>query len=333
MEQSEEKKSTQFISQAFLEAKTYKEARVISKYDNKIRKWTYNTKEISLKESILVLKSNLDLKSIIKNILNHCKSNELEKLEPDKKVYFTKPISFSRKWFKNTYPTNKIVFDIKKADIIIIDSFKLKDFSPYHHSYYTIFSDNSLYLGNILQSSYYNISTEIASQIVHNGNDKIIFSGDIGEEMDNLCYIYENMDKLQFITTGKLFSEGADLTEENFQNLNQFLSSADGELVNLGLKLIPGYNYYKYMGEFALLISLANHNLVRLRKKTVETEAFFNFIKDNYPNAFPVAYSAYRQKENELSNAKFIIKLKLENKESELIQRFSKEWEEKFAYS
>lgn len=167
--------------------------------------------------------------------------------------YIDSNVKFSRKEFKENFPNVKIVRDVSKANVAIIN----EAFIPG-----IWFGGNGSY-----KFGEYRWGTKIleVNRVVEIAN-----AGDI-------IIVPANTVKFK---TGEL----KEFTEENIASIGSMLKSPDKEVFDLGLTLLFQYDHVKNVDTFYLLMAKANNMSWYRRKRSRLTEPKIQWIKAQFQN-------------------------------------------------
>lgn len=167
--------------------------------------------------------------------------------------YIDSNVKFSRKEFKENFPNVKIVRDVSKANVVIINE---------HFIPSIWFGSNRNYQ---LGQSRWNTQAPEVNKVVEIAN-----AGDI-------IIVPANTVKFK---TGEL----KEFTEENIASIGSMLKSPDKEVFNLGLTLLFQYDHVKNVDTFYLLMAKANNMSWYKRKRSRLTEPKIQWIKAQFQN-------------------------------------------------
>lgn len=167
--------------------------------------------------------------------------------------YIDSNVKFSRKEFKENFPNVKIVRDVSKANVVIVN----EDFIP------------RIYFGS--NGSYQFGERRWGTKVLEvNRVVEIANAGDI-------IIVPANTVKFK---TGEL----KEFTEENITSIGSMLKSPDKEVFNLGLTLLFQYDHVKNVDTFYLLMAKANNMSWYRRKRSRLTEPKIQWIKAQFQN-------------------------------------------------
>ena len=167
--------------------------------------------------------------------------------------YIDSNVKFSRKEFKENFPNVKIVRDVSKANVVIIN----EAFIPR-----IWFGSNKSYQ---LGQSRWNTQAPEVNRVVEIAN------------ADDVIIVPANTVKFK---TGEL----KEFTEENIASIGSMLKSPDKEVFNLGLTLLFQYDHVKNVDTFYLLMAKANNMSWYRRKRSRLTEPKIKWIKAQFQN-------------------------------------------------
>ena len=167
--------------------------------------------------------------------------------------YIDSNVKFSRKEFKENFPNVKIVRDVSKANVAIIN----KDFIPH------------MWFGS---SRNYQLGERRWGTQAHDVNRVVEIAN-----VDGITIVHANTVKFK---TGEL----KEFTEENIVSIESMLKSPDKEVFNLGLTLLFQYDHVKNVDTFYLLMAKANNMSWYRRKRSRLTEPKIQWIKAQFQN-------------------------------------------------
>jgi len=203
-------------------------------------------------------------------------TTERELMKGDK-VYFMSNVLFPKKKFKESFPENKIVHDIDKADVIIIDKMSLDEFLKRKIQFgnYRIDPTSNVYtidysnLGHILSQPYYEKEVERTVEIDKILDKRLIDITDINLSSDNV------------------------ITEESYKSIGQMLGASDPEIIQMGMNILTGYDYDKCKSHIRLLIALYWENWIRSpkRKTNIELKTILRKIQVDFRNITELKHS------------------------------------------
>lgn len=167
--------------------------------------------------------------------------------------YIDSNVKFSRKEFKENFPNVKIVRNVSKANVVIIN----ENFIPYIY-----FGNNKSYQ---LGQSRWNTQAPEVNRVVEIAN------------ADDIIIVNEKTVKFKA-------GEIKEFTEENIASIGSMLKSPDKEVFNLGLTLLFQYDHVKNVDTFYLLMAKANNMSWYRRKRSRLTEPKIQWIKAQFQN-------------------------------------------------
>lgn len=167
--------------------------------------------------------------------------------------YIDSNVKFSRKEFKENFPNVKIVRDVSKANVAIIN----EDFIP--HIWFG--GSRNYQLGE----KRWGTKAPEVNRVVEIAN------------VDGITIVHANTVKFK---TGEL----KEFTEENIASIGSMLKSSDKEVFNLGLKLLFQYDHVKNVNTFYLLMAGANNISWYRRTRSRLTEPKIKWIKAQFQN-------------------------------------------------
>ena len=167
--------------------------------------------------------------------------------------YIDSNVKFSRKEFKENFPNVKIVRDVSKANVVIINE---------HFIPRIWFGSNKSYQ---LRQSRWNTQAFEVNKVVEIAN------------VDDVIIVPANTVKFK---AGEL----KEFTEENIASIGSMLKSPDKEVFDLGLTLLFQYDHVKNVDTFYLLMAKANNMSWYRRKRSRLTEPKIQWIKAQFQN-------------------------------------------------
>lgn len=167
--------------------------------------------------------------------------------------YIDSNVKFSRKEFKENFPNVKIVRDVSKANVVIIN----EAFIP------------SIWFGS---NKSYQFGTRRWDTNAPEVN-KVIEVANV----DDIIIVNEKTVKFK---AGEL----KEFTEENIASIGSMLKSPDKEVFDLGLTLLFQYDHVKNVDTFYLLMAKANNMSWYKRKRSRLTEPKIQWIKAQFKN-------------------------------------------------
>jgi len=167
--------------------------------------------------------------------------------------YIDSNVKFSRKEFKENFPNVKIVRDVSKANVVIIN----EAFIP------------RMWFGG---SGNYQFAEKRGGTQTPEVNKVVEIAN-----LDGITIVHANTVKFK---TGEL----KEFTEENIASIESMLKSPDKEVFNLGLTLLFQYDHVKNVDTFYLLMTKASPMSWYRRKRSRLTEPKIQWIKAQFQN-------------------------------------------------
>lgn len=231
----------------------------------------------------------------------------VEGIPDNSKVFFEPSVEFPRRKFTTLYPTCKLVNTVAKADIVIVDSDKLKK-ATYQYIGYKTYTPIS---GGRLQYDYYAKSPEPGI-----GPSLEVFTCDCSathEKIDGINRLVDMITIAKPIIDVKNVNVGSeDLSEEAMERLNDMFSSRSSDMVNLAMRMLTAYNYEQE--KLKIVTILHNHWDAWYscnKKQSVEIKALIRKVELDYPG-FNSKYGT--------SSLQFWFKLAMEHPDNQVIQ-------------
>lgn len=245
--------------------------------------------------------------------LSNVDSNQVTTLNSESVLFFDPGSGFPR--FKLGLTDNKRCIKIGKANYIVTsgtanyktsqsDYVILEDNDPDRHIYFVEYDDWKIYFNESLANFVHNL------QGFHDftADVKVIYQGKIQSFEKDSVYLAKYATgeyTLPYITDSDLdkicCSMCPDPTYDEFLSIIDMLNSDDASVVQLGIKMLAGYNIEKYKLSFRLILCTRKNwynwsrNLVAC-KQLVETLDINNY--DIYDNFVSGCYRCARQNEN-----------------------------------
>lgn len=224
---------------------------------------------------------------------------------PNKTIIFDKSVTFPRSKFKTAFPDNKMVRDLEKADIIVIDKAKTKlAFNYFYFQDYHLRSDGN-YTTNIQD-------TKIIQKKVKRLTWRI---------SDHQLKTMEFLSSIE----GKIIIDVKDINISNdnvldaaaMKKISQMFSSKQNDLINMGIRLLTAFDYKKDRVKIVCLLNNHSNEWRRSNKKiNVEVKTLLNKLSTDFPGW---------DREDALGKMQFWFKIVLEDAENEIAQNNVKE--------
>lgn len=257
--------------------------------------------EVYRTENIKVIKTK-DIEDFKEWMINL--PTPVKDIDVGKKVMFDKDVIFSRRKFHKYFPENKIVNNIKEADVVIIDKDGIKN--RYCNKWYWSRQFSIKANGNYHDS---HISGESFITSTHGTT--------IEDLVNRLNSLYEMKEKdIMDVKDLHLPSEET-LTPESYDKIGNMLNSTDDKMRVMGMNLLTAYNYEKDKFRIALLVSLywTKWMQVRGNKENVEIKTMLRKISIDFAG-FNISST----------NPKFWLKVGSEAGEDEIVQKAFNLW-------
>ena len=238
---------------------------------------------------------------------------ESKTLKPESVLYFDAGSGFPR--FKLSMTDSKRCIKIPKADYIIVSG--NNDFKSPSYNYVVIEDNSSIYF--VLEddwNTWFNNSIVLFKNTCSayhnfNGDPKVIYNGRVNsytKESVWLAKYTEGEYSIPYLTDKQLDKIICEMcpepTYEEFESILDMLNSEDASVVQLGVKMLTGYNVDKYKLSMRLIL-YTRVNWYVFTKNTVGTKQLIDtldlytyYICNDFPRG---AYHA--QKEYETYNA------------------------------
>lgn len=223
---------------------------------------------------------------------------EVKTVKPESTLYFDPGSGFPR--FKLSLTDNKRCIKIAKADYIVVSG--STDYQSPETTYVVLEDDKTIYFVNqddwqMWYSSKLEDFVKVCSQYhTFNDNLHVIYQGRVNSYTKDSVYLakYAKGEYTKpFITDVELDKVVCDMcpepTLEEFLSILDMLDSQDASVVQLGVKMIAGYNVDKYKMSMRLLLQTRQNWFTYTRqtvatKQLMETLNINNYqITDNFP--------------------------------------------------
>lgn len=247
-----------------------------------------------------------------KNFIEEIKISESVILEGEK-IYFEDDVVFPKRKFQKKYPLNPIVNSPIQADVIIINKDKLKDrFLRVYSTTFYLCPSNSW-------SQMYNSSLTGANMSIFRKFVLQYYSArSIGlktlEEYAKKLYAMKDKKMINFacISLG-----GSNIDEENFDKVNSMLASSDIGMINMGMRILTGFDYTISKKCISLLLNLNWENILSTKpKRNVEISSMIERLDEDFPE-----YSD--------QTPAFWIKMITENEDDKIVRMAFNKWAKK----
>lgn len=217
-----------------------------------------------------------DAKKVLKNI-----AVNIKELPNNKKVYFDQSVTYPRAKFRSSFPSNKITYNIDKADVIIIDGTKIGSYLT--RGFYCT-QIKKVNLPNVTDAWTYSYHTD---PLQHPTEKKRVYIKGYGVTLDDLeerlNTVYSMEGKMILDVMNLNIPSEETLNQEAMDRIGQMLASQDSSMLNMGLRMLTAYNYDSESAKIALLLNKHWYNLRRSKKiNNVETQALMNKLRLEY---------------------------------------------------
>lgn len=196
----------------------------------------------------------------------------LGKMTEGKKVMFDKSVTFPKKKFKDAFPTNKLVYKVDEADIMIVDTDNIKRSGIYKVWFQSYYEDPVL-------PDHYLSST--ASPATPSARFCIY---DVENLEKGINRIYEILPKEWMDVRDLALPSENVIDEENYRRLDKMLSASDGEMVHMAMNMLTAYDYMKDRTRIVMLLTKNWANWQRFggRKVNIELKSLLRKITLDY---------------------------------------------------
>lgn len=202
-------------------------------------------------------------------------------IEPGKAVWFDPRVTFPRKKFQSSYPTNKLVGHIDKADILVVDPRKITE-HLYIYAYEMKYNSAHDYYESErggFNPRWYPEPPDISRHYIM--YDLAVKVKDLHDTL------YQNKSS-KIIVDVKNINLGGDnyIDDAAYAKICGLFGSTQDDMKNLAMRLLTAYNYETEKVKIAMILNTHWNDWKRCgnKKQSVETKTLLQSVRRDFPN-------------------------------------------------
>lgn len=199
------------------------------------------------------------------------------------KVMFDKNVIFPRRKFQKAYPGNKIVNNVKDADVIVIDKDTLK---KKYAGWYWSAEYNECTNGHWFISGYYPIAM-IKKTTATTGVTEHFITMNPGVEaiIKKINDLYD-LDGRNVMDVQDLHLPSEEhLTVDSYERISKMLGGSDDSMRTVAMNMLTAYNYQEESKKIAILVNFhwSKWMNMRVKKENVEIKSMLRKLSVDFP--------------------------------------------------